>query len=497
MIQLFKENYRAYKWVIIAGLLLQLIACVCSVGNHNPDEHWQLNEFAAYKLGFVPDAVMPWEHHQQARQVIQPFIIYCFAKVMLAFNCYNPFHLAFLLRLLSGMLAWVATLLIVFQSQKYFKSQQVYKWTVSMANLLWFMPYVHARFQGENWAGIFMAFGVFHVLQLTENKSKSHQYMITGILLGFAFNCRFQIGFALAALGLWLLTFRKCSIIDLMMMAIGFGLMIGLEAILDYWYYGVWVFMPYRYFYIQLIQGVSDTWGVFPWWYYFELFLTWMIPVISYVLLPMLLISTFLYPKHLFNWLIWAFVLGHNLNGYKEIRYLYPLIPYFIVFVMMLFNNDWWEALLSKLHPKVVQLLILILMIENYALLAFSTIRPANETIGIFQKVYQYHPQNVKLYCIGVNPYHYFGIEYNFYKPKNLEIVTFDSTSFSQEKFQTNTKVLLFNDAMNLSDKYKYLPVKNIYKTMPDGLKYLDFNGWLSRTKVWGIYERTSDLVPL
>lgn len=489
MIQLFKTNLKSYKWILLIGFAVQIITSFTSIGYHNPDEHWQINEFAAFKLGLCDDTVMPWEHHRQARPITQPFIVYSVSKVMMALDCFDPFRVAFLLRFFSGILAWVATMLLIFQSRVLFKSENIYKWCLLAANFLWFIPYVHTRFQSENWAGIFMAFGVFCVLFIFENKGKRWHFIFAGLLLGMAFNCRYQIGFSLAALGVWILFFKKASFGQILWMAIGFGIMIGVEVLLDYWYFATWIFMPYQYFMIQLVEGVSNGWGVFPWWYYFTLFAEYAAIPLSIVLLAMLMGATFFNVNNLFTWIIWSFVLGHNINGYKEIRYLYPLIPYFCILIFLVFNNQKVLGLLGNIKPSVIKFCLIILLIENFGFLIVASLKPANEAIGLLSKIYHYSDKPIKLYCIGKNPYDWGGIEYNFYKPKNITIIPFDSANFPTDLPTKNNNILVFNEGFDLDKKYANYNLAAIYKTVPEWLKYFNIGNWLSRTRVWGLYK--------
>src|ERR1044072_8735709 len=93
------------KWLLIA-LIVQIITAYFSVGFHQLDEHFQILEFANYKLGFSPSSDLPWEFRAQCRPGLQPFIAFCFAKSLLFLDIYNPFLLAFLLRLLMGLLSF-------------------------------------------------------------------------------------------------------------------------------------------------------------------------------------------------------------------------------------------------------------------------------------------------------------------------------------------------------------------------------------------------------
>lgn len=166
-ILIFKESFRSYPKILWASLVLSLVCAYFSIGYNNPDEHWQINEFAAYKLGIAPAKDMPWELARMSRQTIQPSMVYAAAKAMQYMGLYNPFFLAMAFRVISALLAFIATNLLVLQAKKWFVNEQIFVYCLLAANFLWFVPNVHVRFQGENWSAIFLAFGLYAFIKAT------------------------------------------------------------------------------------------------------------------------------------------------------------------------------------------------------------------------------------------------------------------------------------------------------------------------------------------
>jgi phosphatidylinositol glycan class B len=488
---MFKILSKRERIIIFCGLIIHLLVAFFSIGFHQGDEHWQINEFANGKLGLSNMNELPWEYAKQARQTIQTCIVYVVSKVAMAVNAYNPFGISLFFRILSGVLGFISTLLLVLQSRKYFQSPGIFEWVLITSNFLWFIPYVHVRFQGENWGGIFLGFSVSLLLWILENNRKSVLLFFVGLLMGFSFICRFQIGFALAAIGLWMLLFRKASFAGFAYMALGFSVMVFVGVLSDFWYYGSWIFMPYRYFDLQLLQGLSNTWGVFPWWHYGTLFLMHAAPPISIILFVMLIISTFLNPKHLFVWIIWGFVLGHNLNGYKEIRYLFPLIPYLVVLVFLIFNSTYVSEYVFAIKPKILKMIVVILLIQNFVLLIFAGFKPAHDAVGMYSKVY-YSSQNKKaiVYYIGQNPYVYAKtLHLNYYSPKGLQLIQCDSLCTNINKPDPTEKVFIFYEGFERPRSLNSLYLTSVYSTIPLWTKSLNFNNWQSRARNWNLCE--------
>lgn len=488
-----KEGFKQYPKILIASLTISIITAFFSNGYHNPDEHWQINEFAAYKLGLASYNEMPWELEKQARQTIQPTIVFALANVMMGLKIFNPFNLALFLRIISSLLAFISTNLIVLQAKNNFRSINLFKFCLILANFLWFIPYVHVRFQGENWAGIFFAFAVFLVIKTFENEKKNKLFFLAGLCLGLSFDFRYQIAFSIIALGLWLISFKKINPIQMAFFMIGFLLCFGLGVLIDSWFYNQPVFVPYRYFYIQVVEAISSNWGVFPWWYYIKLFLMHVAPPLSFILLIGFFAGSITHPKNLYVWLVIAFVIGHSTMAYKEIRYLYPMIPYFCIMVFLPMNKPWFEKKwLQGKHFKAIKVFIIILLIQNSLLLLISTFKPANEIVGLLSEIYNKSKKHktVLLYD-QTNPYYWGKIKYNFYQPKNIKIFPLDSFRQKNNFITPNTTFLIATPTFDIDTSQLDFKIKPVYKTIPNWLRNFNFNNWISRSNVWSLYEIT------
>ncbi|MFZ4477890.1 MAG: hypothetical protein ACOYPR_22025 [Saprospiraceae bacterium] len=94
--------------LLILGAALCLISAWCTIGYHHPDEHFQIWEFANYKLGHIPASALPWEFPAQMRPGLQPFMAYYLVQISRTLGIDNPFIQVFLMRLLCGAAAlWV------------------------------------------------------------------------------------------------------------------------------------------------------------------------------------------------------------------------------------------------------------------------------------------------------------------------------------------------------------------------------------------------------
>ena len=64
----FKNLYLQNKIYFISILSL-LISSIFSVGFFHPDEHYQILEFANYKMGNINPTQLPWEFHEKIRHI--------------------------------------------------------------------------------------------------------------------------------------------------------------------------------------------------------------------------------------------------------------------------------------------------------------------------------------------------------------------------------------------------------------------------------------------
>ena len=101
----FKKLYSQNKIYFISIISL-IISSIFSVGFFHPDEHYQILEFANYKLGNISSDKLPWEFHEKIRPTIQPIIALSLIKFLKIFNIFSPFLATIILRLISSLLCF-------------------------------------------------------------------------------------------------------------------------------------------------------------------------------------------------------------------------------------------------------------------------------------------------------------------------------------------------------------------------------------------------------
>ena len=479
----------AYRNWFLLGLLVQLIAAWCSVGFHHPDEHAQVLEFCSYKLGNTPAAALPWEFGAQCRPALQPFIAWGLCRVLQTIGLFNPFTVAFLLRLMMGVFTWVVTCRLVhllLPQMNTEKGQRAFIWC---SLFVWFVPYIGVRFSAENIAGLCFFLALYYILTLQGHAAGRQvlRLVLAGLLMGVSLFVRLQMGFAFVALGAWLLFVQQWPLRHwLVLIMAGVTAMLAMICI-DHWFYGAWVFTPYNYFSVNIIQHIAAKYGVEPWWWYITEFLEKGAAPVSWVLFPLFLLGIWKRPKHVFTWVAVAFIAGHCLIGHKEIRFLYPVAPAFLFLACVGF-----DTLMQQPARKIYRIVIPILVTANCALLIAKTCTPAHFSIKYYEAVYNYAGNNkIILATSGKTIDGMLGFRIDFYKPRGLEEQVADSPAALKAVMENagSRPVLFLSDQPTLPAILSGYKTEKVYCILPGWMSYFNFGDWQSRSYIWSIYR--------
>ena len=70
------------RYIFLVALVLYGVSAWFSMGFYHGDEHFQIIEFAAYKIGIVSQDDLAWEFDARVRPAIQPFIAFLVIKFL-------------------------------------------------------------------------------------------------------------------------------------------------------------------------------------------------------------------------------------------------------------------------------------------------------------------------------------------------------------------------------------------------------------------------------
>lgn len=432
-----------FAWIrrreVTLGLPIRLFLCfnlACClllsfqhIGYHQADEHFQINEFAWYLLGEGPAEDLPWEFGERMRPTLQPVVAAAYFQVMGWLGFSSPYLMNWIIRIAMSLVSLASMLLMIrlFECELKSISARRILWGASI--LFWFLPYLLIRFTAENTSGIAFVLALYVLYDRKEEVSRTLSWgkvVGAGALLGLCFVLRYQMAFALAGLGLWMLVFRALSFGRISLMVSTAFAIFGLSILLDSWFYGEWTVAPYQYYVANIVEKKAASFGVHPWYQYFiELFI-WMGPPLSIVLVFLLFFGLYKRPKHLLTWCFMPFFLAHVAVGHKEMRFLFPMLYILPLFVAIAVEN-----LPSRLRwPSFGRGMVRL----NMILLAIMLYRPVYTVVDFneyYQKfVYDYslkQKQPIRIASFNESPYAIFDLEMNFYKPDGVELMVIDS----------------------------------------------------------------------
>jgi GPI mannosyltransferase 3 len=311
--------------LILVAVLFHVIAAICSIGYHHPDEHYQILEFANAFLGRTPYEVLPWEFAAKIRPWFQPLAMAGIFSGLSFFGIESGVDWALFTRILYSLLNLLALhALSRAMPQSNPKSRMLF-WF--FAATLWFFPYVHARTSAENLAGILFTFALAKEFQAVRTPDTWRPNILSGVLCGLAFVVRPQMALAIFGFGLSRLMQKKIHWRNIAFLCAGFILVLPVGLISDRIGYGEWLFTPLKYFDVNLVQGVAATFNPYPWYQYF----IWLIQLNPVVNIGIGIAAFVTVKKRRFDPSVLAalsFFLAHMALTNKEYRFLFPLLNF-------------------------------------------------------------------------------------------------------------------------------------------------------------------------
>ncbi|MBF0207481.1 MAG: hypothetical protein HQK53_11385 [Oligoflexia bacterium] len=407
--------------IVVYGL-----AAFFSTGYNHFDEHFQILEFSQYKMGVLSKADLPWEFKEQMRSALQPSMVYLLQRI---FSSFDPFTIAFILRLLSATLSICAATLLTYSLKPMFPTFSTFynfhkssnekkflNYYILITFFTWFGVLQAVRFSSENWSGQFFVIGLAILLpsitpRFTLFASSYWRFLFTGFCLGLAFCFRYHTGILIAGLLLWSLFIGKIHLRFLLTIVLGICSAITLELFVDRWFYGNWVLPQINYFVQTLVLDKVSSFGIEPWWFYFWKVFIRAIPPIGLTIIIAFFYLIITKPKSMLVWVTVPFLLIHTGIGHKEIRFVFPLIP----LIPLLFLET---AQLLISHPRLAKFLL----VCNGIALLIIIFRPVDNYISVYQQIYRDYPLAKVLYTTAPNPYQRI-LPITYYKRPTLKVI--------------------------------------------------------------------------
>jgi phosphatidylinositol glycan class B len=487
---LIKAPRFTFPTLVLLGLALFTLVAVRSEGFYHADEHFQLLEFANYKLGQTPAADLPWEFRSQIRPTLQPAIAVGVIRAARAAGITSPFSWALLLRLLSGWLAVLVFARIAARLSGSLGGDRMARILFGAAILVWFMPYLSVRFSSENWSALAFLAGL-SFLPLDRDRRDTATITscaVAGLFLGLSFVFRFQMGFALVGVGAWLLFRGRIGTARLAALGAGGLAAIALGSAVDWWFYGNPVFTPWTYFASNIIQGKAAAFGVSPWWWYLPQFLMHAIPPIAAVLLVLAMIGACRARDHVITWAFVVFLVGHVVVGHKELRFLFPMAFPFLFLVVV-----GWQRIRPRLGTGLAMRVTFgVLAVIDIVALLFAGTQAASTGVTTWRFLYGYSEHRpTTLYVQGNSPYDYDVLQLHFYRAPQIAVVRIDTAAAlgDSSRYHPRDGDLLIPANGVLQPSAPGYRLTLVHRSVAAWMLRSDVTHWKERTHIWAVYR--------
>ena len=485
-------------WMGIS-LVFHLLAAWYSIGYMHYDEHYQILEFAALKLGWTKPQFLAWEYAARIRPALQPGFVIWLTKT---FHIKDPFSIAYCCRMIAGVFAWSVSWLFTLVASRQVESERAKRNLFILTAIYCFLAFIHVRFSSEGMAGSF-CFLAISLLMIYWQKEPSKMggvllLLLAGLCFGLAYVCRIQVAIIPIGLMFWAIFKKKIDARGIFIIIAGAWIAIGIGVVSDWWFYGEWVNTAYNYFHSNIIENKAASFGVMPWYNYIQV-----LAFMPFDLFGLLLIFAFLYYFYrnltsIFTWICIPFLLAHFMAGHKELRFLFPLIN-IVPFIVVVAIED-IRAYIRKFSSSRANVLVAsgrVLLFTSIFLASFSfCVCPAGREFGIYEHVNSnYEKDQITLAGVHAWP---FGLHsllpLMFYNHSGYNCARFDKAEqLDSVLLNKKGKVLLYTIQRGVH-RPTMLDTANVkstlvYCSVPGFLRDINFNKWQDRTTIVTVYE--------
>ncbi len=410
--------------IYVLSFAVFMVTAVVNYGYHHADELFQIIEYAGIKSEtFTP--LVAWEYDVQIRPMLQPTICLAFLKFFSAISLTDPYIQAMIMRIFAAVISYLAIVLFVRNTSRKISNPRLRTVYLAISLLLWFIPYIACRFSSETFGGAFLLFAMSIYFS---DKEDTKRKVLMGVCLALSFIFRFQMGLAIFGFGLWALLIDKKGWKFFIVPIVSFVVTYALLGVgVDSWFYGDFVFAPYKY--VKVNSEVSAAkFGSGPWWFYLYNLVsypTYFIGVPLAIAIVYLLVRS---PKNPYLWCIIPFFVVHSIIAHKEVRFLFPmafLVPAIFMSVVECIDKKWHEKKSWKISFYV--------LLSAFALVNIVGLGVNMSKSAGYQKFYlaKYINDNLRDKPVNIihgpdsNPYGPFGAISGFYRNENATMQKF------------------------------------------------------------------------
>lgn len=487
----------------IASLFIYTVTAVFSVGFELIGEHYQIIEFAQYKLGLHPEIAGDALFTAQSQSGLQPLLAWLHLKACTLSGIHNPFTQLIILRLLMGFGCLLAMLLGLKVFLPSVKEQSLRVYLVVLSPLIWFMPYISVRFSQETFSGCLFMLGFAMVMlgRVVEGRSRLNKIpiIIPGILMGLAVDSYVFVFFMFVAFLAWLLLYGEEEWRKMLTLVLGalLGQAIGLAA--SYWLYGELCYPPWNRM-VEYYTLASSGSVIRP---FYEVFLE-ILTEGGYIVGVITVICIFNFwirhPKNPVTFLTLPYIIACAFLPEQEISTYFPL-TFFVPYMIMYTGQDYLIVTEKYIGPKfsikTFNLQAILFIICNSVFIFLFAFKPADpDTAAIKFIDSQYRADNlIVLYANSSNPYQTSGAQplcKKFYIPQKLEIYPVKNQEDIEAHFSRKDKLILLcirKPQLNAGFPVQREHFVKVFESMPKEYFFLTGNQWEKEYEAISIYQ--------
>ncbi|XP_020836943.1 GPI alpha-1,2-mannosyltransferase 3 [Phascolarctos cinereus] len=331
-------------YLVLFTISLRILNCFLVQTSFVPDEYWQSLEVAhhmVFNYGYLT-----WEWVEGLRGYSYPLIFASIYKILYLFAKDSVQLLIWVPRLAQALLSAVADVKL-YSLMRQLENQEVAKWVFFCQLCSWFTWYCCTRTLTNTMETVLTIFALFYY---PLEGSKSVNSFMYSSLVALAFIIRPTAVIPWVPL-LFIHFWQEQKKLDLVLQHfIPVGLVtLGFSLIIDRIFFGQWTFVQLNFLKFNVLKNLGKFYGSHPWhWYVCQ-----GVPVILGPHLPFFIHGCFLTPRRyriLLVAVVWT-VLVYSLLSHKEFRFIYPILPFCMVFCGHSLNHlkTWKKPALSFL----------------------------------------------------------------------------------------------------------------------------------------------------
>lgn len=433
----YSENRKTCIIISVLAFAIYMVTAYANYGFHHADELFQIIEYAGIKSEtFTP--YVAWEYDAQIRPMLQPAICLAFLKFFAMLYVTDPFVISMAMRMFAATLSFVAILLFVRSTATRIQSTRHRTIYHALSLLLWFLPYIACRFSSETFGAAFFLLAL--AVYFSEKRSVLSRVLF-GFCVALSFIFRFQMGIAIFGFGLWALIIDKRNwkyfVVPMASFAVTY---LVLGAGIDSWYYGEFVFTPYKYF-NEVGAGKFDS---EPWWFFLYNLVSYPSYFIGIPLAAAIVYLLVRNPKNPYLWCFIPFLIVHSIIAHKEVRFLFPMAFLFPAMLMSAFEQIDKRFDGKRFWKIVCYVLAFAFVVTNGIGLGINMTKSAGQQTCYLAKYIRDKHKDEKVNIIHgwySNPYGPYGGISGFYRNENATMQKFNNIY--------GLRMLLKTDAVN------------------------------------------------